>query len=43
MLDERESIEVNFAPGDAREFEHAPSHEAVDKAVAALRNRVRGG
>jgi len=37
MLDERASIEVTFEPGDACEFDLAPSRAAVEAAVAALR------
>lgn len=38
MLDGSKSTEVTFAPGDAREFDIAPSHAAVEAAVAALRD-----
>lgn len=43
VLVEHEPLELTIGPNEAREVELAPSHAAVDKAVAALRNRVRGG
>jgi protocatechuate 3,4-dioxygenase beta subunit len=43
VLVEHEPLELTIAPNEAREFELAPSQAALEAAIAAVRQRVRGG